>query len=237
MLKEAIEKIASMAANQTYEIGGRNYSDKGLVLIEAPRYKPAAVEVSGIESLANLIKTEIGKLNAPLFVEVDDYKSVSVYSTYDERFTRQMVYVAKSDTPGFCFGWKPYNEAMIAFRSQFKQTQDITYILDLLSKITDENKVSSEDNGLSQTVEVKKGIALKDKAVVKPIVKLTPYRTFMEIEQPESEFLLRLDEVGNIGLFEADGGMWKLTAKRSIAAELTRQLDDLVQSEQVVVMY
>ena len=29
------------------------------------------------------------------------------------------------------------------------------------------------------------------------------------MEQPESEFLLRLDDDGNVGLFEADGGMWK----------------------------
>ena len=237
MIREAIDRIVTMVENKTYNIGDKTYSDRNLVLIEDPRYSPSAVGVSGIESLVGLIKTEIDRLNAPLFVEVDDYKTVSVYSTYDERFERQDVYLAKSDMPEFRFGWKPYNEAMIVFRSQFKQNGDVPYILDLLSKITDENSVSSEDNGLSQTVQVKKGVALKGTEMVRPIVKLTPYRTFMEIEQPESEFLLRLDEGGQIGLFEADGGMWKLEAKRRIAEQLKILLEDLVIQGKVVVMF
>ena len=50
------------------------------------------------------------------------------------------------------------------------------------------------------------------------------------MEQPEIEFLLRLDEEGNIGLFEADGGMWKLTARQTIKAFLEANLADLVAS-------
>lgn len=237
MFKEAIEKLVSLKDNKTYVIDGRNYSDNPLNLIEAPRYKPTSVQVSGLESLASLIKTEIGRLNAPLFVEVEDYRTVLVYSTYDERFSRQSTYTAKSDVPNFGFGWKPYNEAMIAFRSQFKQDGDVPYILELLSKITDENSITSEDNGLSQSVQVKKGIAMKGTEIIRPIVKLTPYRTFMEIEQPESEFLLRLDEGGMIGLFEADGGMWKLEAKKRIAELLRLQLIDLVIDKKVIVMF
>ncbi|MDD4565524.1 MAG: hypothetical protein PHE79_08660 [Eubacteriales bacterium] len=237
MIKAAIEKIASMAENKTHEIDGRTYSEKGLVLIEEPRYKPTHVVVKGIDSLVNLIKQEIERLNAPVFVEVVNYNEIKTYSTYDERFERQELYRAVSDVPQFQFGWREYNEAMIAFRSQFIQGEGTEYVLDLLSKITDENKVSSEDNGLSQTVEVRKGIGLKAKENIKPIVKLTPYRTFLEIEQPESEFLLRLDENGRIGLFEADGGMWKLEAKKRIANELNWKLMDLRGDGKVIVMF
>ena len=56
-------------------------------------------------------------------------------------------------------------------------------------------------------------------------MKLRPYRTFKEIDQPESQFLLRLNENGNIGLFEADGGMWKLEAKKSIAILIVYLID------------
>lgn len=237
MLEKAITKIASMAANQIHEIDGRDYSEKGLILIEAPRYHPLGITVNGINSLVELIKAEIEGLNAPVFVEVKDYDSIEAYSTLDERFDRQNLYRAKSPMKPFKFGWKPYNEAMIAFRSQFKQTEETEYILSLLSKISDENSVSSEDNGLSQTVEVKKGIALKSKEFVRPIVKLIPFRTFMEIDQPESEFLLRLDENGQIGLFEADGEMWKLEAKDKIAWELKIQLSNLIAANKVIVMY
>ena len=56
------------------------------------------------------------------------------------------------------------------------------------------------------------------------------------MDQPESEFLLRLDDNGNVGLFEADGGMWKQTAKASILAYFEDRLSDEVKAGKVVVM-
>lgn len=125
---------------------------------------------------------------------------------------------------------------MIAFRSQFIENQGVKYILDILSRISDENSVSSEDNGMTQTVEARKGISLKAKEKINPRVKLCPYRTFLEVEQPESEFLLRLREGGQIGLFEADGGMWKLTAKQNIKNYLESKLKNLIEEAVVVIM-
>ena len=71
---------------------------------------------------------------------------------------------------------------------------------------------------------------------VKPRVPLRPYRTFLEVEQPESEFLLRLDDNGNVGLFEADGGMWKQTAKASITAYFEEKLAQEIKDGKIVVM-
>jgi len=71
---------------------------------------------------------------------------------------------------------------------------------------------------------------------IKPRVMLTPYRTFLEVEQPTSEFLLRLNDEGEVGLFEADGGMWALTAKDRIAAYFEEKLCDLIESGCVVVL-
>lgn len=64
----------------------------------------------------------------------------------------------------------------------------------------------------------------------------TPFRTFLEVEQPESEFLLRVDAEKGIGLFEADGGIWKLEAKRNIAEYFAKAMGDLIESSKVVVM-
>lgn len=71
---------------------------------------------------------------------------------------------------------------------------------------------------------------------IKPRVALRPFRTFLEVEQPESEFLLRLDDDGNVGLFEADGGMWQQTAKASIAAYFEDKLAQEVKDGKIVVM-
>ncbi len=59
--------------------------------------------------------------------------------------------------------------------------------------------------------------AIKDNESAKSIVSLRPFRTFREIEQPESEFLFRMQSSGNgvppmCALFEADGGAWRMEA-------------------------
>lgn len=115
-------------------------------------------------------------------------------------------------------------------------TEDRDYLLALLSRIDVNQGVSSVDNGISQEVSVKTGAVLKEQQTVQPIVHLQPYRTFLEVEQPASDFLLRLDKEGHPALYEADGGAWKLEAKRNIAAYLGEKLADLIESGNVVVM-
>ena len=50
--------------------------------------------------------------------------------------------------------------------------------------------------------------------ITRACVTLKPFRTFREIEQPESEFILRYQNRNGIeaALFEGDGGCWKLDA-------------------------
>ena len=57
-----------------------------------------------------------------------------------------------------------------------------------------------------------------------------------EVEQPESEFLLRINERGEIGFFPADGGVWKLEATRNVAGYFENALKDLIDTGAVVVI-
>ena len=61
-------------------------------------------------------------------------------------------------------------------------------------------------------------------------------KTTLEVEQPCSDFLLRVGKNGEVTLRDADGGAWKLEAKRNIAAYLGEKLADLIESGNVVVM-
>lgn len=237
MLKAAIEKIAAMAENQIHLINGSYYSDRPVEYVEPVKCRPYRIQVSSLDSVVKLVKAEAEAVNLlPIFIEVADYDRVNVFTTYDEDFSRNELYLARSDTPNFSFGWKDHESAMIAVRSQFEQGPGTEYLLKLLSRITDESKVSSADNGVSQTVEVRKGVSLLANEVIRPRVPLRPFRTFLEVEQPESEFLLRIREDGAIGLFEADGGMWKVKAKETIRAYFEEQLKELVQQGLVIVM-
>lgn len=73
------------------------------------------------------------------------------------------------------------------------------------------------------------GVSRVGSEIVDQIVELAPYRTFPEIAQPLSKFLIRFQQSGKDGLplvslFEADGSMWKLEAIQSIKRYLAENL-------------
>ena len=172
----------------------------------------------------------------PLFVCAEKYNEVAVYSTYRDDYTRDTLYMARADAPGLSLGWKSQQEMIIALQSLVIPTESSAELLNMLKSMTDESSVTSRDNGVTQEVTVKTGVSLAKTVQVKPRVKLTPFRTFLEISQPESEYLVRVDKGNQIGLFEADGGIWKLEAKKSIAMYFKRELADLIESGKVVVI-
>jgi hypothetical protein len=63
---------------------------------------------------------------------------------------------------------------------------------------------------------VKSGIASVAEMPLPNPIALQPFRTFIEIEQPESIFVVRAHKGPEFSLFLADGGLWKLKAIQSI---------------------
>ena len=136
----------------------------------------------------------------------------------------------------FKAGWRSQQEAIIELRSRFIPTEDSEYLLNLISRINNDQGIQTNDNGVSQTVVTKQGVTLMGSEVVKPRLTLQPFRTFREIPQPASEFILRLDDEGHIGIFEADGGIWKMEAKDSINAYLSENLISEIMGGHVIVI-
>lgn len=56
------------------------------------------------------------------------------------------------------------------------------------------------------------------------------------LEMSMGAILERVDDNGNVGLFEADGGMWKQTTKASILSYFEEHLAEEVKTGKVVVM-
>lgn len=104
----------------------------------------------------------------------------------------------------------------------------------LLSDISCGAKVVYNDNGISTTITTQKGVALQTNAQIRPLVTLKPYRTFQEVEQPESIFLIRINDRG-ISFTEADGGMWRLAARKTIKEYIEQRLDEEVAAGAVIV--
>lgn len=236
MLAKFIDKIVSLKETKIFEINGQTYTDGDLDRIPPHVDRPECIRVSGLDAICKLIRTEIEKVDTVIMVQAKDHDNVEVMTTYLPDFSRNRLYRAEADAPGLRTGWRDREAAIIELRSLFIPNEGTEYLLGLLSRISDESKVATKDNGITQTVEAQNGIALNAFVDVKPRVMLRPFRTFLEVEQPESEFLLRVDAEKGIGFFEADGGIWRLEAKRNIAEYFTTNLADLIEAGKVVVM-
>lgn len=239
MLKAMIEKIEKMAGPKVYDIGNEHYASSNLVRIDPKKDFPKAISLTGLDSVCKMVVNEANDLfpGDQILIQVMDYRKVRIFTTLDGEMDRCWLYECEADTPRIkTNSYMSHEEAVIQLRSLYIPNFDTEYLLKLLGSVSRESKVSSNDNGVSQTVEARTGVALTANVEVRPYVSLRPFRTFLEVEQPESTFLLRLDNGGNIGLFEADGGVWKLEATRNIAAYFEDKLGDLIAAGRVVVL-
>lgn len=67
-----------------------------------------------------LVRNELDMFeNLPVFIRVDDARTVSVFTTYDDMMCRDSLYTAKCDVPGFRDGFREYEQAIIELRSKF----------------------------------------------------------------------------------------------------------------------
>ena len=237
MLAKMIEKIEKMSGAQTFSINNETYSDKPLNLIRKEYKLPNTIHVSGLDGICQLIKKEIGDFGGKnLFVEVVDYNIVKVFTAYIEDFNRAWLYEAHADAPGLKSGWRELDNALIELRSLCIPADGVNKLISTLSTVSFNEGMEISDNGMSQSVKVKTGVSLNQMAKVEPRIELQPFRTFLEVEQPASEFVVRVDKQKGLGLFEADGGIWKLEAKRNIARYFEKELMDLIEEGKVSVM-
>lgn len=236
MLKALAEYIVGLKDVKTYEINGETFAERELVRVLPRKCSAKMLQVNSLDALVEMIKNEITIMPRHLFVDVDTARHVRVFSSLDEDREREYLYEAVCDVPGFTEGYRGYETAIVELRSRFLPSDGVDYLLTLLSRVNKEQGVTTMDNGVTQTVEARSGVSLKEMVAVKPRVTLAPYRTFLEVQQPFSEFLLRLDEDGNVGLFEADGGMWKMDAKKLIAQYLTKALEGYIANDYVTVI-
>lgn len=193
---------------------------------------PAQLQVYTLDALCNIIDQKVDDITPEqwLLHVVDEETVHLIAKDYDTDYGRRRTLAQASppETEGFEFGhyYQP-DEFVIKLHANFGHTEDQSYVLQIASNITAERLTTSQDDGISQTVGMKQGIGghLQTSKVLKNRVKLRPFRTFVEVEQPESEFLFRAKQdrentMPTLALFEADGGKWRLEAIENISAYL-----------------
>ena len=114
----------------------------------------------------------------------------------------------------------------IMIQTNFVEDDNQKVVLQLARNLIEDNSEQTADDGISQRVTIKQGIQAVDSVVFKNPAYLRPLRTFTEIDQPVSPFVIRFKEGKKAAIFEADGGKWKNVAVRTIGDYLRWQLSE-----------
>lgn len=233
--KEALEYLVNLGIeiDPLVEVDGKQYSVKQLHPIK--EVSPDPLEFNFLDSLVTYLKSgidfAIGEDNK-LIIEIENPTEISLHTEligdFNQRFTPVRCYALVDQFP-----WGKFTDPdnfIIMAQSRFVETEDLAKIRAIVGNVKSEEVFQFSDDGISQQVTAKSGVARVENVVIPPRVKLAPYRTFMEIEQPESEFVFRARKADNLphfALFEADGGAWRIEAMKRIKAYLEEQLSGL----------
>jgi len=230
MLKELFQSVCEYAAKaqelQSFECNGRTYLNRSAVEVAWP--SPAALKFKTLSALLEYFdKNKATDQDAHMaFFRPVEPNLVKLQSPLmgDEN-QRHTYAIAEFDTQIFRFGeWMDQEEFTIQAMARIIATPDLTRLLKLVGALKSGSSRTSEDDGVTQVVSTRKGVSMTSTEKVDNPFLLAPMRTFSEITQPTSPFILRVrmfeDKNPMVALFEADGGAWKVQAINSIAAFL-----------------
>lgn len=232
MDRTAIEAITNLSEPHFMNYNGFRYSDKSLSVVNV--LKIPCIPFATLNGMLDVLADEIDKLISPeekLIIHITNADSVDVISPIVKADnSRPVIYRANANLPNYTFSrYLDYESMVISLKSKFVDNEDLNTLVQLMGTITTENAATVADDGFTQTVTVKKGVVMKENRAINPYFKLKPYRTFIECEQPESIFLLRIRD-GSAALFEADGGAWELEARRNVKKYVTNYLKGISET-------
>lgn len=195
--------------------------------------KAGTLTVSTLTGLVDYIKSNIDKLPEKLLIQVKSHSEVLLYSPLNVDREREQYISAEAILPNNVqyerfLDTERFN---IMLQSAFVDNRDKGILLKYTGLVQDEAVKTIGDNGVSQAVTIKTGVASVGQAEVPNPVTLAPYRTFPEVEQPESKFIFRMKEGPSAAIYEADGGAWRNKAILNIKEYLQEELKELENIE------
>lgn len=203
-------------------INNKSFTAVKMNQVEDNRYYVGTKMVYSLSSLAAYINKIEDDWHDKSFVHVVSETGVEFCSPFDDRGKRN-VYVAAEFSPAH-FGYgDQYNleDFIIDLQACFVDTPAKASILKLIGNITDSASMQVEDDGVTQSVTTRKGISMQEQSEVPNPIFLEPYRTFPEVDQPESRFVFRLSSAHNregmvASLHTVKDSLWKLEAMANI---------------------
>lgn len=196
------------------------------------------LDVHTLSGLVDYIESGVDRDSTErLILEIYNERHVNLYSLLKADGSRSELATANAIVPDFNYGrFMDMEEFNIALQSKFKSNHDREILLQVVGNVADENVGQASDDGVSQSMTIKQGISSKAQVKVPNPVVLAPYRTFLEVEQPESQFIFRMEKGPQGAIFEADGGAWRNEAIKRIREYLENELKEFVENGKIIVM-
>ena len=228
MTKEALAFIVGMKKAEVIEIHGESYTDRSVFRVDR-ELRAEALEMNTLTSLVDYLKSDIDDMPPKMLVHVISPVCVRVISMLDRDRKREKIVEVNASIPGFEYGrYMDKERFVIAMQSQFIRGDDRELLLKFAGTVKEESIAQYGDDGVSQRATIKTGISTVGDAIVPSPAVLRPFRTFVEVEQPESSFIFRMRQNEGRGIecaiFEADGGAWKNVAMGRIKDYLAHEL-------------
>ena len=232
---DQIERLTKEAQGKIVTIDGRDYSTVKLHNPRTPQDVPDVLTVSTLSALAAYVSGkqdgEYLKDRGPLFVHVEGPgKAVLHTGVFGEHHQRVAMVAAVATIASFPFDQFTDPETFnILVQARIVDDLDRSAVLGIVGNLSTEAVSTLEDDGVSQTARLRTGVVKVAERKVPNPVRLRPYRTFIEVLQPESPFILRLRGGGDgkppsCALIEADGGAWRIAAVANVIAFLRSHL-------------
>ena len=95
------------------------------------------------------------------------------------------------------------------------------------------------DDGVSQQTTIKSGVASRADVIAPSPACLTPYRTFLEVPQPDGLFVFRIGEQKGEPCFkivEAEGGLWRNQAMQYIKSYIEQRLEEIDMADSITII-
>lgn len=236
MIKEALQYIVGLGKAEVKEYtlpDGKKgmYSDKPLHRLEMPVPVAERLYLHTLTGLVDYIKSNTDTMAEKMVVEVQSPTKVHLYSQLNSKRNREYLIEVDAMLPDFAFDvYQDHESFCVGLQSKFLQAGDRELVLKFAGTVENGTVAQYSDDGVTQKATIKTGLASKGAAIVPNPVRLAAYRTFLEVDQPESLFIFRMKERAgeiNCALFEADGGAWKMEAMQNIKAYLQEELEGL----------
>lgn len=229
MLKDLLDRILQLSNPEVLTCGNRSYSTKPLNPVRSP--EPDSLAVTTLTALVDYVKESIDGVTplGEFLIHVEAPDSVRLSGHLEGDFMQRLIYVhAVPLLPKISFESFQDVEFFNPFlQANFADSPDKASILKLIGNLREEQVTTVQDDGVTQEVLARAGIAKVEKVEVPNPVGLRPFCTFPEVEQPLRPFVFRMRSGPSCALFPADGGAWRNTAMKSIKEFLSEQLPEM----------